>query len=146
MIRHATHRAQPQILSRVAWLLAALIVVLLSPQAQASRLDPTVHAAIRSGPHGPAIIAHRGASALLPEHTLEAYARAIEDGAVFIEPDLVMTRDGILVARHEKTLGDTTDIAAHPDFAQRRSRRVVDGVEGIRSRRPASSRCASARR
>lgn len=78
------------------------------------------------------VIAHRGASALRPEHTLAAYARAIEDGADLIEPDLVMTRDGVLVARHENEIGSTTDVAAHPEFADRRGTRTVDGerVEG----------------
>jgi len=80
----------------------------------------------------PLLIAHRGASALLPEHTLAAYRRAIEDGADAIEPDLVMTRDGVLVARHENEIGGTTDVAAHPDFAARRTRKRIDGewVEG----------------
>lgn len=93
-----------------------------------ARLDPAVHAAIRADEGGPAVIAHRGASALRPEHTLEAYARAIEDGADFIEPDLVMTRDGALVARHENRLDDSTDVASHPQFADRRTTRRVDGV------------------
>jgi glycerophosphoryl diester phosphodiesterase len=73
------------------------------------------------------VIAHRGASALRPEHTLAAYAQAIADGADFIEPDLVSTRDGVLVARHDNELGLTTDVAAHPEFAARRAARVVDG-------------------
>src|SRR5690348_3652044 len=76
----------------------------------------------------PQVIAHRGASAHLPEHTLAAYARAIEDGADLIEPDLVMTRDGVLVARHENEIGATTDVAAHPRFASRRTRKLIDGV------------------
>lgn len=78
------------------------------------------------------MIAHRGASAVLPEHTLAAYARAIDDGADYIEPDLVATRDGVLVARHENEIGGTTDVAAHPAFADRRATRNVDGqaVEG----------------
>ena len=75
------------------------------------------------------VIAHRGASAHLPEHTLAAYARAIDDGADFIEPDLVMTRDGVLVARHENEIGGTTNVAAHPEFASRRTVKCVDGVE-----------------
>src|SRR6185437_10599477 len=58
------------------------------------------------------VIAHRGASARLPEHTLAAYARAIMDGADFIEPDLVMTRDGVLVSRHENEIAGTTNVAA----------------------------------
>jgi glycerophosphoryl diester phosphodiesterase len=80
----------------------------------------------------PWLIAHRGASALRPEHTLAAYELAIEHGADAIEPDLVMTRDGVLVARHENELSDTTDVAARPAFAARRTRREVDGawVEG----------------
>jgi glycerophosphoryl diester phosphodiesterase len=80
----------------------------------------------------PAVIAHRGASALLPEHTLAAYARAIEDGADFIEPDLVMTGDGVLVARHDDELGGSTDIAERDEFASRRTTKQIDGelVEG----------------
>lgn len=77
---------------------------------------------------GPLLIAHRGASAVLPEHTLAAYARAIEDGADAIEPDLVSTRDGVLVARHENEIGGTTDVADHPGFAARRTRKSIDGV------------------
>lgn len=76
----------------------------------------------------PQVIAHRGASAHLPEHTLAAYARAIADGADLIEPDLVMTRDGVLVARHENEISATTDVAAHPRFASRRTRKHIDGV------------------
>ena len=75
----------------------------------------------------PLLIAHRGASAVMPEHTLAAYARAIEDGADAIEPDLVSTRDGVLVARHENEIGGTTDVAAHPAFAARRTRKQIDG-------------------
>ena len=74
------------------------------------------------------VIAHRGASAHLPEHTLAAYARAIADGADFIEPDLVMTRDGVLVSRHENEISGTTDVAARPEFAARRTTKTVDGV------------------
>ncbi|MBW8367575.1 MAG: glycerophosphodiester phosphodiesterase [Arenimonas sp.] len=77
-------------------------------------------------PH-PWLIAHRGASAHRPEHTLAAYALAIEQGADAIEPDLVMTRDGVLVARHENELSDTTDVAQRPEFAPRRTRKPVDG-------------------
>lgn len=78
------------------------------------------------------VIAHRGASAHLPEHTLAAYARAIADGADFIEPDLVMSRDGVLLARHENEIGSTTDVADHAQFAARRTRKTIDGetVEG----------------
>ncbi|KGM56315.1 glycerophosphodiester phosphodiesterase [Lysobacter daejeonensis GH1-9] len=80
----------------------------------------------------PVVIAHRGASALRPEHTLGAYAQAIADGADYIEPDLVITRDGVLVARHESELSATTDVASHAEFTSRRRRQVIDGhtVEG----------------
>lgn len=76
----------------------------------------------------PIVIAHRGASGYLPEHTLEAYAKAIELGAHYIEPDLVMTRDGVLVARHEPTIGATTNVASIAAFADRRTTKTVDGV------------------
>lgn len=75
------------------------------------------------------VFAHRGASALRPEHTLAAYAKAIDDGADFVEPDLVMTKDGVLVARHENEIGSTTDVAERPLFAGRRARKIVDGQE-----------------
>jgi glycerophosphoryl diester phosphodiesterase len=73
------------------------------------------------------VIAHRGASGERPEHTLESYQRAIEQGADYIEPDLVMTRDGVLIARHENEIGATTDVAQHPEFAGRRRTQVIDG-------------------
>ena len=76
----------------------------------------------------PIVIAHRGASGYRPEHTLEAYRLAIEMGADFIEPDLVSTRDGVLVVRHENEIGGTTDVAAHPEFAARRTTKSVDGT------------------
>jgi glycerophosphoryl diester phosphodiesterase len=68
----------------------------------------------------PLIIAHRGASGALPEHTLEAYNRAINDGADCVEPDLVMTKDGVLVDRHDTFLSTTTNVASHPEFAARK--------------------------
>ncbi|MFN3727185.1 MAG: glycerophosphodiester phosphodiesterase [Allosphingosinicella sp.] len=77
----------------------------------------------------PAVIAHRGASGLRPEHTLEAYRIGIEQGADFVEPDLVMTRDGVLVARHENEISGTTDIAERAEFADRRTTKAVDGRE-----------------
>lgn len=75
----------------------------------------------------PLVLAHRGASALRPEHTLAAYAKAIADGADFIEPDLVATKDGVLVARHENDISETTDVAAHSEFAGRRTTKTIDG-------------------
>lgn len=77
----------------------------------------------------PWVIAHRGASALRPEHTLAAYAKAIDDGADFIEPDLVMSADGVLIARHENEIGSTTDVASRPEFASRRRTARIDGVD-----------------
>ncbi|AOA57884.1 glycerophosphodiester phosphodiesterase [Acinetobacter larvae] len=77
----------------------------------------------------PLIIAHRGASALRPEHTLAAYQKAIDDGADFIEPDLVATQDGYLIARHENEIGSTTNIASLPQFASRKTTKVIDGTE-----------------
>ncbi len=75
----------------------------------------------------PLVIAHRGASGELPEHTLAAYARAIDQGADYIEPDLVCTRDGGLLARHDNELSLTTDVASRPQFARRQRTQHVDG-------------------
>ena len=76
----------------------------------------------------PLVIGHRGASGYRPEHTLASYAKAVELGADFIEPDLVMTRDGVLVARHEPVIGGTTNVAGLAQFAARRSTKQIDGV------------------
>lgn len=76
----------------------------------------------------PLVIAHRGASGYVPEHTLAAYALAVLQGADYVEPDLVMTRDGQLVARHDNELGLTTDVAQRPEFAARKRTQTVDGV------------------
>jgi len=76
---------------------------------------------------GIVVIAHRGASGERPEHTLESYGLAIEEGADYIEPDLVMTRDGVLIARHENEISGTTDVAEHPEFAARRRTQIIDG-------------------
>jgi glycerophosphoryl diester phosphodiesterase len=73
------------------------------------------------------VIAHRGASGERPEHTIESYRLAIEQGADYIEPDLVMTRDGVLIARHENEIGGTTDVAQHPEFEARRRTQIIDG-------------------
>ena len=77
----------------------------------------------------PLVVAHRGASGYLPDHTLEGYAKAIELGADYIEPDLVSTKDGVLIARHEPNLKDTTDVARRPEFAARKRTMKVDGAE-----------------
>lgn len=75
----------------------------------------------------PIVIGHRGASGYRPEHTLEAYELAIEMGADYIEPDLVSTKDGILIARHENEISGTTDVASRPEFADRFTTKVIDG-------------------
>ncbi len=75
----------------------------------------------------PIIIAHRGASGERPEHTIASYTLAIEQGADYIEPDLVMTKDGVLVARHENEISETTDVADKPEFADRKATKTIDG-------------------
>lgn len=97
----------------------------LAATAGAIALAPTGSA--RASAQRPTLLAHRGASALRPEHTLASYAKAIADGADYIEPDLVCTRDGVLVARHEANLSETTDVARHSEFAGRRTRKTIDG-------------------
>jgi glycerophosphoryl diester phosphodiesterase len=96
---------------------AALAALPAFALTQAVRLDARMKATL---------YAHRGASALRPEHTLASYAKAIADGADFVEPDLVATRDGVLVARHENAITDTTDVATRPEFAARKTRKVID--------------------
>jgi glycerophosphoryl diester phosphodiesterase len=86
----------------------------------ASRLRP-------GGTRPPLILAHRGASGYRPEHTLAAYELSVAMGADYIEPDLVMTRDGVLVDRHEPEIGTTTDVAHRAEFADRQRTKVLDG-------------------
>jgi glycerophosphoryl diester phosphodiesterase len=85
----------------------------------------------RQGPNkepSPLVIGHRGASGYLPEHTLEAYRLAIKLGADYIEPDLVATKDGVLIARHEPDITNSTDVATRDEFADRKTTKMVDGV------------------
>jgi len=77
----------------------------------------------------PIIIGHRGASGLRPEHTEAAYELAIEQGADYIEPDLVVSKDGILIVRHENKISDTTNVATKPEYAHRFKTKVIDGQE-----------------
>ena len=100
-------------------MIAAILTAVLLSSSQPAMSAPSAK---------PTVIAHRGASGERPEHTRAAYELAIEQGADFIEPDLVMTRDGHLVVRHENEIGETTDIADRPEFADRRTTRAVDGV------------------
>ncbi|HVZ98834.1 MAG TPA: glycerophosphodiester phosphodiesterase [Caulobacterales bacterium] len=76
----------------------------------------------------PVVIAHRGASGERPEHTMAAYARAIDQGADYIEPDLVLSKDGVLICRHENEISGTTDVAGRAEFAARRTTKLVDGA------------------
>jgi glycerophosphoryl diester phosphodiesterase len=75
----------------------------------------------------PFVIAHRGASGYVPEHTLAGYFIAIQQGTDYVEPDLVISRDGALLARHENEIGGTTDVAGHPEFAARKATKNIDG-------------------
>jgi len=77
--------------------------------------------------NAPLVVGHRGASGTLPEHTLEAYTLAIDQGADVIEPDLISTKDGVLIARHDPELSISTDVANHPEFASRKKTTTVDG-------------------
>jgi len=93
-----------------------------------SSADPDLKNPGPAWPPTPTVTAHRGASALRPEHTLEAYRKAIEDGADSVEPDLVATRDGVLVARHENEISGTTDVATRAEFAGRKTTKTIDGI------------------
>ena len=94
-----------------------------------SRVEPQAPAPVATRLRAePLVIAHRGASGYLPEHTLAAYTLGAQQGADVIEPDLVPTKDDVLVVRHENFFGDSTDVADHPEFADRRTTKVVDGI------------------
>ena len=116
-------------MSRVHWIRAVLaccaLLAVTAPAAVAGR-DHDRHG--RHSEKSPLVIGHRGASGYLPEHTLEAYALAIRQGADYVEPDLVATKDGHLIARHEPNITNTTDVASRPEFASRRTTKNVDGV------------------
>ncbi|MFJ8533401.1 glycerophosphodiester phosphodiesterase family protein [Streptomyces sp. NPDC093591] len=83
--------------------------------------------AAASRPAGPVVIGHRGAAGWRPEHTAASYTYAVQTGADWIEPDLVPTKDHVLVVRHENEISQTTDVASHPEFAGRRTTKTVDG-------------------
>jgi glycerophosphoryl diester phosphodiesterase len=87
----------------------------------------TDHVVRQVRPSTPIVIGHRGAPGYRPEHTLASYRLAIAMGVDHIEPDLVPTKDGVLVARHENEIGGTTDVADHPEFAHRHSTKTIDG-------------------
>jgi glycerophosphoryl diester phosphodiesterase len=117
-----------------AWILTLLSVValvaLVAPIADAKKRKPKPRRE-----NSPLVIGHRGASGFVPEHTLQSYRLAIKLGADYVEPDLVATKDGVLIARHEPFIGttdttdrDSTDVADHPEFASKVATKTLDGV------------------
>jgi glycerophosphoryl diester phosphodiesterase len=114
-----THRRPTNLL-----VLAALLVLTLAPNVAGASATPAEPATGSL----PLVIGHRGASGYRPEHTLASYQLAIELGADYIEPDLVSTKDHQLVARHENNIAETTDVASHPEFADRKTTKTIDGV------------------
>jgi glycerophosphoryl diester phosphodiesterase len=103
-----------------------LALALLAALAPASTLAPA--SAHGSSDAGPLVIGHRGAAGYLPDHTLLGYRLAARLGADYIEPDLVATKDGRLIARHEPNISATTDVASHPEFATRKRTMIVDST------------------
>lgn len=136
-------------------LLNTLLALLVLVAGCSSRPEQTRAGWATLDGQAPLVIAHRGASGELPEETLPAYTRAIELGADVIEMDLIATRDGVLITRHDADLGITTDIAGRPEFAARRSTQRIDGksqtgwfaadftlaeIQTLRARQPEASR------
>ena len=121
-MRNALRKCQRALLC--AGVLAAFAAFAAVPGSGGKVQNPAMSSA-----RPPLVIAHRGASGYRPEHTLEAYRLAIEMGADYIEPDLVSTRDGHLVARHEPDISATTNVAALPQFADRKRTVRLDGIE-----------------
>jgi len=126
------HKLSPHLRpAAVAVLLAACLIPALPPMRARADTDP----AARHDDRGtcalvarPLVLGHRGTAGYRPEHTLASYQLAIDLGADFIEPDLVSTRDGRLVARHENDISGTTDVASHPEFASRKATKMIDGI------------------
>jgi glycerophosphoryl diester phosphodiesterase len=120
------------------WILLVLSILvagaLMAPLAEAKKGKKKRIASKRE--NSPLVIGHRGASGFVPEHTLQSYRLAIKLGADYIEPDLVVTKDGVLIARHEPllgdsdpaTTGDSTNVGDHPEFASRETTRNLDGI------------------
>lgn len=126
-------------------LMGFFVLAACAPQDQA----PETYPALSGEP--PIIIAHRGASGDLPEHTIEAYTLALQQGADFIEPDLVMTKDGVLIARHDRYLSTTTNVADKPEFSDRKREQdgrddwwaedfTLEEVKTLRARQPYKGR------
>ncbi|RVE50562.1 hypothetical protein evm_004789 [Chilo suppressalis] len=115
--------ARKKILNSEAWRLLMFIFVLITHYADATTLQ-----LMSADECSPLVIAHRGASGYVPEHTLGAYALAVTMGADYIEPDIVMTKDGYIIARHDNQLDLTTDVATRLEFASRYRTQIVDGT------------------
>ena len=105
----------------------AVVALLLAPGGAGASFGGASDAGERGHARKPLVVGHRGASGYRPEHTLASYELAIEMGADYIEPDLVSTKDHQLVARHENDITGTTDVASHPEFADRRTTKTIDG-------------------
>jgi glycerophosphoryl diester phosphodiesterase len=104
----------------IAYIVSGLMILALSLTNSSQSVEATATE--------PIVIGHRGASGYRPEHTLAAYRLAIQMGADFIEPDLVATKDGVLIARHENNIAETTDVAGHPEFAGKNTTKMIDGT------------------
>src|SRR4051812_28763327 len=104
-----------------AVLAAAALILLLAPASAAAKRHDRHHAIT--------IYGHRGAAGYRPEHTIGSYTLGAKLGADYIEPDLVSTKDHVLVARHENEISGTTDVENHPEFAGRRTTKTIDGVK-----------------
>jgi glycerophosphoryl diester phosphodiesterase len=116
---------------RAALAITVVVAILSAGVAVTAAASSTSPSSVVSHPkHArlPIVIGHRGASGYRPEHTLAAYKLAIDMGADYIEPDLVSTKDHVLVARHENEISGTTDVADHPEFADRKATKTIDGV------------------
>src|SRR2546423_10161342 len=106
-----------------------LAVLLLSILAMVGAAAPGVALeATHTGDGGVEVVGHRGAPGYRPEHTLASYELAFRQGVNWVDVDLVPTKDGQLVARHEPEIGGTTDVAQHPEFSGRKTTKVIDGV------------------
>lgn len=118
----------PRTRSRRSLLLAAAgTTAAAAVPATAAAAEPAAANAGSRPPGRPVVIGHRGAAGWRPEHTAASYTYAVQTGADWIEPDLVPTKDHVLVVRHENEISQTTDVASHPEFADRRTTKTVDG-------------------
>jgi glycerophosphoryl diester phosphodiesterase len=119
---------RPALVAVVATLAAALPAVAVQTATDPAPASRVAAAPVAIDPDRPLVVGHRGASGYRPEHTLASYELAARMGADYIEPDLVSTKDGVLVARHENEISGTTDVGSRPEFADRRTTRTIDGV------------------